>query len=77
VQALNNAIADARLFVESAKDIVARKQDLSSAVSDYDKDVITRGKRDIMLSDQQEYAYHHWEALMDSPLVKNGFHQSR
>jgi len=76
-QGVNNAIADAHLYVETLKDIVAGKRDCSSAIGDYDKDVFTRGKRDIILSDKQMYAYHHWEALMDSPLLKDGYHQSR
>lgn len=39
----------------------------------YDADAYNRGKNDMTTSDEQMYACHHWDALMKTPLITDGF----
>ncbi|KAH8693720.1 hypothetical protein BGW36DRAFT_409362 [Talaromyces proteolyticus] len=72
-QGINNAIEDAKLYVDAIKSVVLDSKDLQTVIDDYDKSSYTRGKSDIQLSIEQMHAYHHWDEVMDSPLMKNGY----
>ncbi|OJJ65499.1 hypothetical protein ASPBRDRAFT_201764 [Aspergillus brasiliensis CBS 101740] len=72
-QGLNNALEDARLYVDAVRNVVYGGQDLESNISAYDESTYTRGSMDIKLSNEQMYAYHHWDAVMSGPLMRGGY----
>lgn len=72
-QGLNNALEDARLYVDAVRNVVYGGQDLESNINAYDESTYTRGSMDIKLSNEQMYAYHHWDAVMSGPLMRGGY----
>ncbi|KAI8314398.1 hypothetical protein K4K59_003093 [Colletotrichum sp. SAR11_240] len=72
-QGLNNALEDAGSCVRTLINVINEGQDVVDAVASYDKDVYERGKSEISLSNTQMYACHHWDVLMESKLVRDGF----
>ncbi|KAJ0369406.1 hypothetical protein COL26b_010485 [Colletotrichum chrysophilum] len=70
---LNNALEDAGSCVRTLINVINEGQDVVDAVASYDKDVYERGKSEICLSNTQMYACHHWDVLMESKLVRDGF----
>ncbi|KAK1840004.1 FAD binding domain-containing protein [Colletotrichum chrysophilum] len=72
-QGLNNALEDAGSCVRTLINVINEGQDVVDAVASYDKDVYERGKSEICLSNTQMYACHHWDVLMESKLVRDGF----
>lgn len=74
-QGLNNAMEDAGPYVKAIQDIAHYSHKLGDRIHAYDASSYRRGKTDIMLSNEQMYADHHWETIMDSPLVKGGYNQ--
>lgn len=73
---MNNAIQDADLLVEAIAETVRGEKDLKSAIEAYGQSTYARGKTDIDLSVKQMYSYHHWDALMDGPLMKGGYNKA-
>ncbi|PNP44450.1 hypothetical protein TGAMA5MH_03796 [Trichoderma gamsii] len=72
-QGLNNALEDAGHYVRAITSVVNGKGNLSSIMEAYDADAYNRGKNDMTTSDEQMYACHHWDALMKTPLITDGF----
>ncbi|KAF2112392.1 hypothetical protein BDV96DRAFT_497886 [Lophiotrema nucula] len=68
-QGLNIALEDAYHYIQAIESYAKGKGTLEEAVSQYDADVLERGKREAEMSNLQTYGTHHWEVLMDSPLV--------
>ncbi|GIJ92636.1 hypothetical protein Asppvi_001914 [Aspergillus pseudoviridinutans] len=72
-QGLNTALEDVKRFLDAIVKVVYHGADLQTEIDAYDESAYTRGKRDIDLSAEQMYAYHHWEEIMTSPLMKGGY----
>ncbi|GIK07571.1 hypothetical protein Aspvir_003237 [Aspergillus viridinutans] len=72
-QGLNTALEDVKHFLDAIVKVVYHGADLQTEMDAYDESAYTRGKRDIDLSTEQMYAYHHWEEIMTSPLMKGGY----
>ncbi|KAJ5239817.1 hypothetical protein N7468_004436 [Penicillium chermesinum] len=72
-QGLNSAIQDAETLVDIITKTVQEDQDLKSALDSYGQSTYERGKTDIDLSLKQMYSYHHWDTLMEGPLMKSGY----
>ncbi|GFF34351.1 kynurenine 3-monooxygenase [Aspergillus udagawae] len=72
-QGLNTAFEDVKRFLDAIVKVVHHGADLQTEMDGYDESAYTRGKRDIDLSAKQMYAYHHWEEIMTSPLMKGGY----
>lgn len=65
---------DARTYVDSIKGVVYGNKKLQASIDEYDSSCLMRGKRDIELSNDQMFAYHHWDSVMNGPLMqKNGY----
>jgi 2-polyprenyl-6-methoxyphenol hydroxylase-like FAD-dependent oxidoreductase len=75
-QGLNNALMDARAFVEAIVK-VRDGGDLEGVVKRYDEEVYKRGKEEMEVSLKQTMFIHNWETLMESPMVKIGMRQLR
>ncbi|KAJ5528148.1 hypothetical protein N7513_012307 [Penicillium frequentans] len=71
-QGLNNAMEDARLYVDAMKAVVLKNESLKCSIDVYDESAFKRGKADIELSNDQMFAYHHWDRVMNGPLMKGG-----
>ena len=73
---MNNALADAALFVDSIKRLVENSQSVEKSLKDvidcYDQEVLERGKQEISISLEQGYAVMHWEKFLQSPSMKYG-----
>jgi hypothetical protein len=67
-QGLNNAMEDARRYVDAIKGVVHNNEDRSA---------FERGKADIDLSNDQMFAYHHWDSVMNGPLMKDGYRKAQ
>ncbi|OGM39338.1 hypothetical protein ABOM_012040 [Aspergillus bombycis] len=76
-QGLNNALEDARLYVDALKRVVYEGQDLKSNIKAYDDSTYKRGSMDIKLSNEQMYAYHHWDVVMNGPLMRGGYKKQK
>ncbi|GKZ46144.1 hypothetical protein AbraIFM66951_009044 [Aspergillus brasiliensis] len=76
-QGLNNALEDARLYVDAITRVVHGGQDLESNIKAYDDSAYTRGSMDIKLSNEQMYAYHHWDVVMNGPLMRGGYNKQQ
>ncbi|KAF7183835.1 hypothetical protein CNMCM7691_004257 [Aspergillus felis] len=72
-QGLNTALEDVKRLLDAIVKVVYHGADLQTEIDAYDESAYTRGKRDIDLSAEQMYAYHHWEEIMSSPLMKGGY----
>ncbi|KAJ6134202.1 hypothetical protein N7523_000524 [Penicillium sp. IBT 18751x] len=72
-QGLNNAVEDARLYVDAIRGVFHENKDLRASISAYDESAFRRGKADIDLSNDQMFAYHHWDSVMNGPLMQNGY----
>ncbi|EAW25690.1 FAD-dependent oxidoreductase [Aspergillus fischeri NRRL 181] len=70
---LNTALEDVKRFLDAIVKVVYDGADLQTEMDAYDESAYTRGKQDINLSVEQMYAYHHWEEIMTSPLMKGGY----
>ncbi|KAJ6006717.1 hypothetical protein N7451_004661 [Penicillium sp. IBT 35674x] len=75
-QGLNNAMEDARLYVDAIKAVVLKNESLKCSIGVYDESAFKRGKADIELSNDQMFAYHHWDRVMNGPLMKGGYMKS-
>ena len=71
-QGLNNALEDAAHYVEAIASFLGGKQSMSDAITDYDDEVLTRGKKEIEISYNQAVAFHHWNLITESPMAKYG-----
>lgn len=75
-QGLNNALADAALFVDGIKQMIespqSAKKSLKDVVDRYDQEVLARGKQEIAISLEQGYGVMHWEKVSESPSMKHG-----
>ncbi|KAH1751053.1 hypothetical protein KXV22_005690 [Aspergillus fumigatus] len=72
-QGLNTALEDVKRFLDAIVKVVYHGADMQTEMDAYDDSAYTRGKRDINLSVEQMHAYHHWEEIMTSPLMKGGY----
>lgn len=70
---LNTALEDVKRFLDAIVKVVYHGADMQTEMDAYDDSAYTRGKRDINLSVEQMHAYHHWEEIMTSPLMKGGY----
>lgn len=68
-QGLNNAFEDAFHYVEATQSYVKAEKSLKDAIDEYDKETLERGKKEVEISNLQTYGTHHWDTLMQSPLV--------
>ncbi|KAJ0132797.1 Uncharacterized protein HZ326_24127 [Fusarium oxysporum f. sp. albedinis] len=75
-QGLNNALEDAGQYVRAIIRAVNGEEDLASVIGSYDADAYKRGKNDVAISDAQMYACHHWDALLKSSILADGFTKS-
>ncbi|KAI9692330.1 MAG: hypothetical protein M1822_006561 [Bathelium mastoideum] len=79
-QGLNNALADAALFVNSIKQVIddahVEEEGLKEIIDTYDQEVFERGSQEIKLSAEQGYAAMHWEKYMQSPSTRYGQHST-
>ena len=76
-QGLNNALEDARLYVDAIKGVCHENKDLKTSISAYDESAFTRGKADIHSSNDQMFSYHHWDSVMNGPLMRNGYSKNQ
>lgn len=67
---------DARLYVDAIKAVVLKNESLKCKIDAYDESAFKRGKADIELSNDQMFAYHHWDSVMNGPLMKGGYLKS-
>ena len=67
---------DARLYVDAMKAVVLKNESLKCSIDVYDESAFKRGKADIELSNDQMFAYHHWDRVMNGPLMKGGYLKS-
>lgn len=67
---------DARLYVDAIKAVVLKNESLKSNIDVYDESAFKRGKADIESSNDQMFAYHHWDVVMNGPLMKGGYMKS-
>ncbi|PKX88958.1 FAD-dependent oxidoreductase [Aspergillus novofumigatus IBT 16806] len=72
-QGLNTALKDVKRFLDAIVKLVYHGAGLQTEIDVYDESAYTRGKQDINLSIEQTYAYHHWEEIMTSLLIKGGY----
>ena len=67
---------DAAKYTEVIKAASQKETDvghsLPNAMNAFDKEVFSRGQREIKISAQQGYAATHWEQYLDSPVLKYG-----
>lgn len=68
---------DARLYVDAIKGVVHNNEDLACNIDTYDRSAFKRGKADINLSNDQMFAYHHWDSVMNGPLMKDGYRKAQ
>ena len=71
-QGANNAICDSEKFVTTMIKVKNGEMSLSDAVSEYDADVIRRGKKEVEVSTAQTHAFHDHSKFLESPVVKHG-----
>jgi len=71
-QGANNAIRDSERFVSTMLQIKAGDRSQNDAVSEYDADVVLRGKQEVEISRLQTEAFHHPETFLNSPVMKMG-----
>ena len=71
-QGANNAIRDSERFVNAMLKVKAGEMSLAEAVSEYDEDVISRGRQEVEISRVQTVAFHDHARFLDSPVVKMG-----
>lgn len=67
---------DARLYVDAIKAVVHKNESLRCSIDVYDGSAFKRGKADIESSNDQMFAYHHWDVVMNGPLMKGGYMKS-
>ncbi|KAJ5674770.1 uncharacterized protein N7477_004704 [Penicillium maclennaniae] len=72
-QGLNNAVEDARLYVDAIRGVCHKNKDFRASISAYDESAFRRGKADIAVSNDQMFAYHYRESVMNGPLMRNGY----
>lgn len=68
-QGLNNTFEDAFHYVEAIQSYVKAEKSLKDTIEEYDKETLERGKKEVEISNLQIYGTHHWDTLMQSPLV--------
>lgn len=71
-QGLNNAVQDASNLVAAIKRVAAGQVELREALVAYGGEVRARASAEAAASYRAVYSAHHFEALMESPLVKLG-----
>jgi len=71
-QGANNAIKDSERFVAAMVKVRSGEVPLSEAVSQYDEDVISRGRQEVEISRLQTEAFHDHANFLNSPVVKHG-----
>jgi hypothetical protein len=57
--------------------VVKGRKSLAEAISEYDDEVLERGRLEMQISLKQTLFIHNWDTLMASPMVKMGMHQAR
>lgn len=73
---MNTALEDVKRLTDAIKRVYDGAS-LEEEITLYDDSAYTRGKRDIEQSAEQMHALHHWEEILNSPLVKNGYPQGK
>lgn len=71
-QGLQHVIADVAHYVRALQRVQAGETTLSEAIDAYDTEVIARGGAEVRMSYQNTQMLHHWETLMESPLMRQG-----
>lgn len=72
-QGLNNALADADQYVMNLVAIRDGQKSLGDALTEYGKEVLERGSKEIQQSAAWGPMLHDWNALVQSPLMKQGY----
>jgi hypothetical protein len=72
-QGLNNAMADANQYVTSIVAVRDGQMPLSDAITQYGAEVLERGTKEIKLSGAWGSMLHDWNALINMPLIKQGY----
>jgi hypothetical protein len=69
---LNNATVDCGHFVTAMENVATGKANLVDAISDYEKEVIKRGIREVTLSRELTLNVHEWDRFLDSSEMRYG-----
>ncbi|KAK4939729.1 hypothetical protein LTR10_020013 [Elasticomyces elasticus] len=75
-QGANNAFRDSERFVNAMLKVKSGEMSLKEAVSDYDADVVARGRQEVEISRIQTEAFHDHAKFLESPVVKMGIKPS-
>ncbi|KAF2103127.1 FAD/NAD(P)-binding domain-containing protein, partial [Rhizodiscina lignyota] len=76
-QGMNNATVDCAHFVTAMDKVNAGEETMANAVSEYEKEVISRGTYESSLSRQLTLTIHEWDRFLDSPIMKYGGNLAR
>jgi 2-polyprenyl-6-methoxyphenol hydroxylase-like FAD-dependent oxidoreductase len=76
-QGLNNAIKDASDIVDAIKAVVAGRQSLQKAISEYEAEMKPRGAKEVALSLEQAIKARDMSTIKDSPIFKVGWQRGK
>jgi hypothetical protein len=76
-QGLNNALQDAHNYVRALVDVRDGKKSLADAITVYGDEVLARGSAENKLSNMWGPVLHNWQAMMNTPMMKQGYGQSK
>ncbi|KIW00539.1 hypothetical protein, variant [Verruconis gallopava] len=76
-QGLNNALQDAHNYVQALVAVRDGKRSLSEAITAYGDEVFERGAAENKLSNMWGPVLHNWDALMNTPMMKQGYGQTK
>ena len=76
-QGLNNALQDAHNYVQALVDVRDGKSMLADAITAYGAEVLERCSAENKLSNMWGPVLHNWEAMMNTPMMKQGYGQTK
>jgi hypothetical protein len=76
-QGLNNALQDAHNYVQALVAVRDGKTSLTDAISAYGEEVLARGSAENKLSNMWGPVLHNWQAIMNTPMMKQGYGQTK
>jgi hypothetical protein len=76
-QGLNNALQDAHNYVQALLAVRDGKKSLADAITAYGDEVLERGSAENKLSNMWGPVLHNWQALMNTPMMKQGYGQTK
>lgn len=71
-QGLNNAVHDAAYICRAIQAHVGDGKPLQDTLSEYEKEVVERGREAVESSGRNSLMVHDWETLMGAPMFKIG-----